>query len=397
VELAKAVAAAERHPGPLEGYLVPRRRGRAARGSSRPWYARTRPWRSLLNGTVVSQTEDEARMEQEKLQLRIESQQNAVADEVSALTAVVRPILEGTLFALKDEVVKELGGHDKVTLKMLARVYKPGDGDCGLCFEWAVHDAMNRQDPLILDRIATAMRRHCNVPGKDPASILFGAEKSGALKLIDTARDLLTDESRVLVGDVGQPAKLRRYLNLLAAAFRRPEVRLALPYSISGLWKADLFVGHTDADRWIGTSVKINPRDLEGARGLRLGIVPSRQGKSDRIVKDEQKNIVICPIPHDAAFMEVFYQGWGIVQQFIAADAQVPKEVALPRPADRQVARHLADRRKFPVLAVVDALRPLSQPDLLHTKKKEVGVVRGSDEAGRLGAVIAPKAKPTDG
>lgn len=336
-------------------------------------------------------------MTEPKLQLRIETQRNRVADEVSALTAVVRPILEGTLFALRGDVVAPMGGHAQITLRMLARLYKPGDGDCGLCFEWAVHDAMNRRDPLLLGRIADAMKWHCHVPGGEPASILFGAEKSGALKLIDTASNILTDESRVLVGNVGQPAKLRRYINLLAAAFRRPEVRLALPYSISGLWKADLFVGHTDTDRWIGTSVKINPKDLEGARGLRLGVVPSRQGQSDRTYRDEQRNLVVCPIPHDAAFMEVFYQGWGIVQQFIAADARLPKEVALPRPPERQVAKYLVDRREFSVLEVVEALRPLSQPELLETNTRDVGVVPRREEEGKVGTVIAPTAKATDG
>ncbi len=334
-------------------------------------------------------------MDQTTLQLRVEDQRNPVADEVSALTAVVRPILEATMYALKNEIVQKVGGHDKVTLDLLARLYNPGDGDCGICFEWAVHDAMNRRDPLILDRIVDAMKRHCFVPGNQPASILFGAEKTGALKLIDTAKDRLTDESRVLVGEVGQPAKLKRYINMLAAAFRRPQVRLGLPYSISGLWKADLFVGHTDSDRWIGTSVKINPKDLEPARGLRLGIVPSRQGQSDKTFRDEQKNLVVCPIPHDASFMEVFYQGWGIVQQFIAADARLPKEVALPRPPERQVAKYLADRREFPVLEVVEALRPLSQPELLVTRTLTADLISRREEASRVGAVIAPQAKTT--
>ena len=221
-----------------------------------------------------------------------------------------------------------------MTLSLLARLYRPGDGDCGLCFEWAIHDAMNRLDPLVVERVADGLSRYCKVPGRAPASILFGAEKSGAVKVIDTAAGRLTDNSQVLVGSAGRPVKLKKYLNVLAAAFRRPETRLALPYSISGLWKADLFLGNSDTDRWVGTSVKINPRDLEPARGLRIGIVPSRQGRSDRVTFDTQKNLVVCPIPHDAAFMEVFYQGWGIVQQFIAADARMPKEVGLPRPAD---------------------------------------------------------------
>src|ERR1700691_133829 len=104
-------------------------------------------------------------------------------------------------------------------------------------------------------------------------SILFGMEKTGAIQLIDTAHNILTDKSRVLAGIQGQPAKLRHRLNLLASAFRRPTTRLALPWSIRGLWKADLFVGSTNTQQWVGTSVKINPAQLEGAAGLRIGIV----------------------------------------------------------------------------------------------------------------------------
>ncbi len=220
-----------------------------------------------------------------ELQLRIEQQRNSVADEVSALTAVVRPVLEATLFAVKDDIIKEAGGHENVSMAMLARIYRPGDGDCGICFEWAVHDAMRRREPMVQERVADALKK-CRVPGKESASILFGAEKSGALRLIDTARELLTDDSRVLAGKVGQPPKLKSRLNLLRYALRAPSVRDWLPWSISGLWKADLFLGHTDTDRWIGASVKINPSAVESARGLRVAIVPSRQGRSDKVSVD---------------------------------------------------------------------------------------------------------------
>src|SRR5262245_55860331 len=117
----------------------------------------------------------------ETLELRVESQSASVADEVAALTAVVRPILEATLYALKADVVAQVGGHANVKLSLLARLYRPGDGDCGICFEWAVHDAMNRSNPEVLSRVSDAMKRFCKVPGLRPASILFGAEKTGAL------------------------------------------------------------------------------------------------------------------------------------------------------------------------------------------------------------------------
>lgn len=326
------------------------------------------------------------------MQLRLQFQQNRVADEVAALTAVIRPILEGTLYALKAEVAAEAGGHDRITLRMLSRLYRPGDGDCGLCFEYAVHDALNRRDAAVMDRIHDAAHNFCRVPGTDLCSLLFGLEKSGALNLIDTVKERLTEDSRLLTGLRHQPPKLRRHIDSVAAAFRKRAGRELLPWSISGLWKADLFVGYPDSDRWIGTTVKINPNDLVEARGLRLAIVPTRGGTGDQIRRDEQKNLVICPLPYDGSFMEVFYQGWGIVQQFIAADAQMPREVALPRLTDRQVAQYLVDRREFPVAEVLDALVPLSQPQLLRTEDQNAALVSRRKEPLEIGtgAVVAP-------
>ncbi|MGK5060339.1 hypothetical protein ACQ4WY_25735 [Janthinobacterium sp. LB2P49] len=323
------------------------------------------------------------------IQVREEVQLNAVGDEVSAIVAVIRPILYGLLHALKQDVVAEVGTHADVKVFMLPRLYRPGDGDCGICFEYAVHDAVKRGDPVIVEKLNDGMKRF-KMPGTEMASILFGAEKSGAIQLLETAQNLLTDDSRLLTGMQAQPPKLKRYINTLAAAFRRPSTRLALPYSISGLWKADLFLGMSDSDRWIGTTVKINPKSLEGAQGLRLAIVPSLQGKNDRIQMDDAKNLVICPLPYDGAFMELFYVAWGIVQQFIAADAKVPKEVSLPIASHRMVARLLEDRREFPLIDVIESLKPLAQPELLDTKEEVVDTTLISVQGAQVDTVIAP-------
>lgn len=325
-----------------------------------------------------------------QIHIRTENQLNPVGDEVSALLAVARPILQGLLFALKQDVVAEVGGVENVKLMMLPRLYRAGDGDIGICFEYAVHDAVRRGDQKVIEKVNDGMRKYCKVKGNDTASILFGAEKNGALRLIDTAKGLLTDESRLLTGAQAQPIKLRRYINLLAAAFRRPTTRLWLPASIRGAWKADLFLGMRDTDRWVGTTVKINPSHLEGATGIRIGIVPSKQGKSDKITFDQTKNLVICPLPYDAAFMEVFYSAWVIIQQFIAADAQVPKEASLPTTAQRMVAKLLAERRTFPVVDVIEALGPIAQPELLQTITEERPVELSREEEAIVETLIAP-------
>ena len=322
------------------------------------------------------------------MRIQQEQQLSPVSDEVLALVAVVQPVLTGVLYALKADVVAEAGDYQNVKLKMLPRLYRPGDGDCGICFEYAVHDAMNRGDQKVLSRISDAIKL-CKVKGVKTKSILFGAEKTGSLQLIDTARGILTEDSRILSGAQGQPAKLRAHLNTLVGAFKNRNTKNGLPYSINGLWKADLFIGCTDSDRWVGTTVKNNPSQLEGAKGLRIGVVPSRQGRTDRVRLDETKNLVICPLHHDGDFMQTFYEGWQVVQAFMASDARVPREVMLPRPAHREVARMLEDRREFPVLDVIEALRPFSQPELLTSQNKEVALETLSGET-RTEMLVAP-------
>ncbi len=329
------------------------------------------------------------------MDIRAERQQNPVADEVSALVAVVRPILLGLLWGLKGEVAAEAGGHENVKLLMLDRLRRPGDGDCGICFEYAVHDAMRRDDSMVIERVDSALQL-CNVPGDTLDSILFAVEKSGSEQFIDTAMDLVTSESRILSGTRGQPAKLYKHIEGIAQAFRRPAARAALPYSISGLWKADLFLGKTDSDRWVGTTVKVNPSDLVGGRGLRVGIVPASHTETDAPYRDDTRNLVVCPLLHDGNFMQVFYEGWQVVQAFLAADARMPSEVELPRPPMREVARMLVDRRDFPVLQVHEALAAFAQPELLSTKEQRADVALRRGDAPEMQKIVVPEAQTID-
>lgn len=118
--------------------------------------------------------------------------------------------------------------------------------------------------------------------------------------------------------------------------------------------------------------MKINPDRLESAPGLRVAIVPTRAGRSDAIRKDEHKNLVICPIPHDGSFMEVFYDGWRIVQALCERDFKMPREIDIPSPVHREVAKVYVERREFPVLDVIEATAKFAQPHLLETKTETV-------------------------
>lgn len=323
------------------------------------------------------------------MEIRVERQLNSVAEDVTALIAVVRPILEGLLFGLKQDVVVEAGGYENLKLKMLPRLYKRGDGDIGLCFEYAVHQAIRDGNPQVMERVNDGLKA-CKISGSRIESLLFAVEKSGKLDLVESAKSALTDESSLLAGTRGRPVKLRRHIDQVASAFHRPSSREALPQSISGLWKADLFFGHMDTDYWVGTSVKVNEKDLRAVKGLRIGVVPTTQGHTDRVRKDDAKNLVVCPLPYDGSFMELFYAGWRIVQQFVFADAQVPKEAALPLPAERQVARELEMRREFTVQQIVEVLDVQAQPELLESSQNTVQVDVRKEAKNLADSMLAP-------
>lgn len=317
------------------------------------------------------------------------TQKNDVQSEYEALFSVIYPIIKGLALSLKQDIVLQVGGYNNISLELFTRLYNPSDGDCGICFEYAVHDAIVRSNPDVLNRIDNALTKHCKIKGSAPSSILFGAEKSGILQFIDSVKEHLTDDSLLLTGDRGKPIKLKRHIDGVVSAFKKPKDRAKLPSSINGLWKADLFVGNTSQDKWVGTTVKINPSHLEGARGLRLGIVPSRQGKYDKIYKLETKNLIVCPVPYDGAFMEIFYEAWNIVKQFILAKGNMPTEMNLPSSLDRLVCKELVQRKTFPVLDVIEVLRTLGQPDFVDTTNKTLNVESNVDGT-KINRIVTP-------
>jgi hypothetical protein len=87
------------------------------------------------------------------------------------------------------------------------------------------------------------------------------------------------------------------------------------------------------------------------------------------------------------------YSGWRIALQFIYAKGSMPKEVALPRAPEREVARALYDRRRFPAVEVIEALIPLAQPHLLQTDTKDASLALTRGTEVETQAVIAPVGK----
>lgn len=288
---------------------------------------------------------------------------NRISDGVRSKFAMVVPVIEATLFALNAERIARLGGLAQWTLADLAREYREGSGDAGICFEYAVHDAIARRDPLIWPLASEVLERYCGIR-EGSESLLFGPEKDGRIPVIESVENALTDDSQLFVGYRGRPPKLKRHVRTIVRAFRRPDDRTGLPRSMRGVWKADLFLGNHAVDNWVGTTVKINRATLEGAPGLRIGIYPKTHARDDPR-RDDVLNLVLLPLPYDGEFMELFYKSFYLVRAFLGADAHIPAEVRLPDAEDRYICRELEARRAFPLLEVVAALRDMSQPDLL--------------------------------
>ena len=296
-------------------------------------------------------------------------QQGEISDAVRAKFAMVAPVLEATLFSMSGQRVERLGGYERWTLWDLSREMREGAGDAGICFEYAVHDAIAAEHPLIWPLASEVLETFCGISG-GAASILFGPEKDGRIPILESVEDALTDESRIYVGNRGQPAKLKRYIPKIVRAFHRHEDRNKLPRSIKGIWKADLFIGNKTSDRWVGTTVKVNPSALEGAQGLRVGIYPKRD-KRDTPRKDDSLNLLRLPVPYDGAFMELYYKSFFLVRAFLNYDARIPPPIKLPDAEDRFVTSELEARRDYPVLEVAAVIREMAQPDLLVSESVE--------------------------
>jgi hypothetical protein len=70
--------------------------------------------------------------------------------------------------------------------------------------------------------------------------------------------------------------------------------------------------------------------------------------------------------------MQVFYEGWRIVQALCETDFRMPREVDIPNPVHREVARIFVERRGFPVMDAIEATRKFAQPGLLTNNTESV-------------------------
>ncbi len=306
-----------------------------------------------------------------------------------ALRAVVAQILTSFLGALPQTAVAAIGGRQSLTMGTLPRLALMGGDDLGLSFDYAAHDLLRAPDSPLRGRIADALHL-CRLPTTAPASLLFGLERSGAVQAIDPPADVICAQCMTLGGSSGRTRTLLGRLNVLAAAFRRAAPCPTAPHSLRGGWKSELFLGSVNAQRWVGAVVKRHPAQLEAGATLRIGIVPARVGGSDRVRLDDSRNLVICPLPFDAAFLQLFATGWHLLQAFLTPSTLARSGAPWPDAIEREVSALLEERRDVPAADVAEMLGIFGQADLLATRVRPVAqaTVRGRPACAGLLAPV---------
>lgn len=280
---------------------------------------------------------------------------------------MVIPILRGMLYSTKVDIVEQAGGFEKITLEMFCRVYNEHPGDYGICFEYALHHSIRGRQPSIYNKVSYVLDQFCGI-GAQAESILFGAEKGGGQSIIESAKSVLTDNSKLLPGTQARPTFLKRHIDNIANAMRRSSLVQSLPASIRGVWKADLFLGNPQTDYWVATTLKTNRAHIEEAPGLRIAIYPEERPQEEpRMIG----SLIHCPLPYNIEFMQLFGATFQIVKHLIAARGKQPHPAALVYYDDQEVAKWLSDRAHFPVLAILEALEPIKQVDLLAESGEE--------------------------
>ncbi|WP_122813302.1 hypothetical protein [Pseudomonas viridiflava] len=288
--------------------------------------------------------------------------QNAeIDDQVRSKFSMIVPIINGMLNSTKSSILAQAGGRENITFEMFCRIYNEHPGDYGICFEYALHNSIKNRDQSVYPLVSQVLNDFCAIPG-GAESILFGAEKSGDSSVVETAKNSLNDDSKVLVGRQAPPTFLKRHFDTIVSAFRNTTSQQKLPSSISGIWKADLFLGNDVSNYWVAATLKTNKKSIEYAAGLRVALFPEeKRHESPR----REGDLIYCPLPYDGEFMELFGSSFQVIKQLVASKGKQPSRIALVYPADHEVAKWLADRAHFPVIGILEAIKPIMQPGLI--------------------------------
>ena len=307
-------------------------------------------------------------------------EQNAPVDEYGrALYAVARSVIRALLDSLTDEDLTDLNcSAGDVTLRQLAKVIRlerdkgmRGDG-----FEWAVHEAITGKEPMVIDPLATAIKKASPKMGSvDPTSLLFGYERAKYLGFLKAVVQSAGYDPVLLPEGSGRPFQFGPWV-ALAANGKAAEPQLN--ERIKQIWKTDLFVGGEGMEKYMAATVKSNYKLLEPGRGLRIGIVPESTSTAHRagVQYSDKYKLWLVTLPDPNGFTGLFNDAYHSVARAICTvgKQEPPDYYAKPSAKGQKVQEQLERYPGVKVIEIEGALNEAAQQNLVNSQTKLLGV-----------------------
>jgi len=305
------------------------------------------------------------------------TQREPIDERGRALYAIARSILRAQLDQLTKEDLEDLGvDRGDVRLRQLAKLARlardkgmRGDG-----FEWAIHEAVLGGEPTVVVPLSEAMLRatpkYANMTA--PKSLLFGYERAKYLGFRDAVVEEAGTEA-LLLPDArqGRPFYFGPWVSLAALG------QTAEPYlkpRIRQIWKTDIFLSDQQRLRHVAATIKSNWHQLEGGRGLRIGIVPEAPDLPAGIRRHGDLWLAVLPDPK--GFMGLFNDAYESVAEAIFTLGKHDRGIYIykPTPMGQRLQKQLERYGNAKVVDVEDALNDAAQQDLIGIETRLVSV-----------------------
>jgi hypothetical protein len=306
-------------------------------------------------------------------------QDNPIDEYGRALYAVARSIFRALIDSITTEDLTDLNCDLKdVTLRQLSKIARldrdkgmKGDG-----FEWAVHEAILGKEPRVCDYISTALRKASRLVSTDnPNSLLFGYERAKYLGFLDATVSNAGSNPLILPDGSGRPYKFDKWVSKAAKGkAAEPE----LTDRIKKIWKTDLFITGGDDEKYFATTIKSNYAQLEGGKGLRLGIVPQsrRKGHQPGVAYSDKHGLWLITLPDPDGFTGLYRDAYIAVARAICTMGKQVKPAYYTAPSAK--AQKLQDQlEKYPtakILEIEHELDKASQQKLVKVSERLVSV-----------------------
>lgn len=307
-------------------------------------------------------------------------EQNAPVDEYGrALYAVSRSVLRALIDSISEEDLADLNTPlADIRMRQLAKVVRlerdkgmRGDG-----FEWAVHEAVMGKEPKVINLLSEALRRASrHVKDTEPRSLLFGQERARYLGFLDAVVDEAGTDAYLLPQGTGRPFKFGPWVSVAAQGHT---AEFLLNERIKKIWKTDLFLSTEGDSRHFAATIKSNFAQLEGGKGLRIGIVPESTDRQNPcgVHYSNRLGLWVVTLADPNGFMGLYNDAYHAVARSICTlgKQDAPPYFVKPSAKAQRIQEQI---EKYPDAKASDiegALNEAAQQDLVASSHRLVSV-----------------------